>query len=140
MEQESSRREFAHTKELLGVRTASENCLQSNFLTLYSLKTPAWLTRPLHPRNACISLDIVYTHAMLLFHRSWFTSTQCLFSIGHSLHPSIAYFPGVTFSSQVKAIYYRCLSIWRYSLSTKCFPTYRNISLSFFCVFFVIFL
>ena len=33
-----------------------------------------------------------YSHAMLVLHWPWFTSTQCLFFIGYSLHSHIPWF------------------------------------------------
>ena len=68
VEQESSWREFVHTKELSGVRTTSRNWLQPKFLTLYSLKAPTWLTWP-H----------IFTHALLLLYWSQLTPTYFSF-------------------------------------------------------------
>ena len=63
-----------------------------------------------------------FTNTMLVFHLPWFTPTQYLFSVGHSLHTRFAWFSFVTLlilstsrciclqhppdSSQVKTIYY----------------------------------
>ena len=38
----------------------------------------------------------LFTHPMLVFHCSWFTTTQCLFSTGHGKHPRITCFPVIT--------------------------------------------
>ena len=91
--------EFAHTEELSGVGTASENWIQPKFSTLYSHKTPTWPTcnacfslarfthmgclmfigHALHPSNVCFSLAMVYNHAMLVLNWSQFTPTHSLF-------------------------------------------------------------
>ena len=74
-------------ENLLRVGNVCRNWLRLKFPTLYSLKTPTW---PIH--NACFILVMVYTHAMLAFHWSWFTPTQCLLFIGNALHPRNACF------------------------------------------------
>ena len=73
---------------------------------------------------------------------SWFSPTQCLFSIGHDLHPRIACFPLVTLlilstagcicqlhplgSLQVKAIYYIRWSLLFLLLNwNSCFKPYK---------------
>ena len=92
MEQVSTRREFAHAKELLGA--ACEDWLQPYFSTLYNFKTPSQPTR-----NTCFSLVTALTYALLFFmghdlhpryacfNRSRLTSTHYLIFIGHGLHP-----------------------------------------------------
>ena len=47
----------------------------------------------LHPCNACFSLTIAYTHAMLVLHWPLLTPMQCLFFIDHCLHPCNACSP-----------------------------------------------
>ena len=79
MKQEISLRELAHTKELLGVGTAVWNRFQPKFYTVLELPWTLMAT-PLHPREACFSLVMVYTHAVLVLHRSWLTPMQYLFS------------------------------------------------------------
>ena len=82
IKQESSLREFAHTKELSGVETANRNWLQPKFLTLYSLITPMGPIRPCLFTHAMLvfSLALVDTHAMLVLHRSQLTPAHWLFS------------------------------------------------------------
>ena len=69
VEQGSSRREFAYTKELSVVVTASGNWLQPK---LYCLKTP---TQP--------------TQYLFFFYWPWLIPMQWWFSIIHGLHPRI---------------------------------------------------
>ena len=51
------------------------------------------IIRGLHPRNVCLSMAMIYTHAMLLFHCSRLISTQCSLFIGYGLHAHNDYFP-----------------------------------------------
>ena len=46
--------------------------------------------QPTH--NACFSLVMAYTHALLAFHWSQLTPMHCLLFIDHGLHPCIACF------------------------------------------------
>ena len=78
-------------EEMSGVETASENCLQLKFSTLYGLKTPTWPTR-----NACFPLVTAYIHANVFSHSPCFIATRCLLFLGHALHLRNACFLLVT--------------------------------------------
>ena len=84
-------REFACTEGSLEVGTASRICFSPKFLTVYSLITTmqcsSLISHGPHPCDACFSLAMAHTHAMLAFNWPWPTPTRCLPFIGHGPHP-----------------------------------------------------
>ena len=84
-----------HTKEPSGAGTAERSWLQPKFSILYSLKTP--------------------TQPTLVFHWSLLTLTQCLFFIGHGLHPRDSCFSLVTFYIHAILVFH-----WSWFTPTQC--------------------
>ena len=80
---------------LLGLDKQQGTCTYKNII-LYSYSSMVklvWSSRAIRERERESShTQRSNPHAMLVFHWPWFTPTQCLLFIGHSLHPCNACF------------------------------------------------